>query len=109
MPLLKAKPSLDPDGIFALDPESFPWHVAHVRSGQEKSLARRLHALATAYFLPQVKKLTRGSGRDFVSHLPLIPGYLFFRGEHEIAGQALKLAIDTRNIIPCNGVNVVRA
>lgn len=93
MPLLKSEPSLYPDDIFALDAESFPWHVAHVRSRQEKSLARRLHGLSGAYYLPQVRKLIQRSGREFISYLPLIPGYLFFRGTQEISAQALRSGV----------------
>ncbi len=93
MPLLKSEPTLFPTEIFALDVKTSPWQVAHVRSRQEKSLARRLHAVSGPYFLPQVTKLTHRSGREFVSHLPLIPGYLFFRGAAEVADQALRSGV----------------
>jgi hypothetical protein len=42
MPLLPKEADFFPDDLFALAESSFPWHVAHVRSRQEKRVARRL-------------------------------------------------------------------
>jgi transcriptional antiterminator RfaH len=54
--------------------------VAHVKSRQEKALARHLQPLGIPYYLPQREQKIRRAGRKFVSYLPLFPGYLFFRG-----------------------------
>jgi transcription antitermination factor NusG len=62
-----------------LDPPS-PWRVAYVRSRQEKELARHLLQHAVPFYLPLAEKRVRRAGRQLVSHLPLFPGYVFFRG-----------------------------
>ena len=80
MPLLKREPDLFPEGLFDLPVESHPWWVAHVKSRQEKALARHLQPLGIPYYLPQREQKIRRAGRKFVSYLPLFPGYLFFRG-----------------------------
>jgi transcription termination/antitermination protein NusG len=80
MPLLKREPDVFPTGAFELTIEIAPWWVAHVRSRQEKALARYLRPLGVAHYLPQREHRVRRAGRKFVSYLPLFPGYLFFRG-----------------------------
>src|SRR5450756_2067383 len=80
MPLLKREPDLSPQDLFDLPVESHPWWVAHVKSRQEKALARYIQPLGIPYYLPQREQKIRRAGRKFVSHLPLFPGYLFFRG-----------------------------
>jgi len=80
MPLLKREPDLFPRNLFDLPVESHPWWVAHVKSRQEKALARHLQPLGIPYYLPQREQKIRRAGRSFVSYLPLFPGYLFFRG-----------------------------
>jgi len=45
MPLLKRELDLFPEGLFDLPVESHPWWVAHVKSRQEKALARHLQPL----------------------------------------------------------------
>ena len=80
MPLLKRQPDLFPQDLFDLPVESHPWWVAHVKSRQEKALARHLQPLGIPYYLPQREQKIRRTGRKFVSYLPLFPGYLFFRG-----------------------------
>jgi transcriptional antiterminator RfaH len=78
MPLLPREPQIEPEEIFSLDE---PWRVAHVRSRQEKALARYAHEHRIAFYLPQIEKQTERSGRRFSSYLPLFPGYFFFRGD----------------------------
>lgn len=78
MPLLKRETEVFPEQIFGL--KELPWWVAHIRSRQEKALARYLEPLQVPFYLPQHVKETRRQGRRLVSHLPLFPGYLFFRG-----------------------------
>ena len=57
--------------------------MAHLRSRQEKLLARYLREREIPFYLPQMEKRSRRSGRTFVSYLPLFAGYVFFRGERE--------------------------
>jgi transcription termination/antitermination protein NusG len=80
MPLLRREPDFFPQDLFDLPVESHPWWVAHVKSRQEKALARHLQPLGIPYYLPQREQKIRRAGRSFVSYLPLFPGYLFFRG-----------------------------
>jgi transcription termination/antitermination protein NusG len=80
MPLLERGPEIFPRGLFELSRTDFPWWVAHVRSRQEKVLARHLATLEVPFFLPQHAKGRRRGGRNLVSYLPLFPGYFFFRG-----------------------------
>ncbi|HEV3075627.1 MAG TPA: transcription termination/antitermination NusG family protein [Thermoanaerobaculia bacterium] len=78
MPILKSEVALSPPDLFDLP--DLPWRVAHVRSRQEKELARLLLRLNVPFYLPLAEKQVRRAGRRFVSFLPLFPGYLFFRG-----------------------------
>ena len=80
MPLLKIEPDIFPFNILELTAEEHPWWVAHVRSRQEKALARYLRPLEVPFYVPQVENRKKRGGRNFVSHLPLLPGYVFFRG-----------------------------
>lgn len=81
MPLLKREPDVFPSDLFQSTVDPGRWWVAHVRSRQEKALARYLQPLEVPYYLPQREKKVRRSGRTFRSFLPLFPGYLFFRGQ----------------------------
>ena len=87
MPILKREPDAFPDTIFEM---TDPWWVAHLRSRQEKLLARYLRDHEIPFYLPQMEKRSRRSGRTFVSYLPLFAGYLFFRGGREEKLSALK-------------------
>src|SRR5262249_43976865 len=80
MPILKPSLEVFPSGLFDIPPTDLPWWVAHVRSRQEKALARHLLPLEIPFYLPQWERTIRRSGRTFVSYLPLFPGYVFFRG-----------------------------
>lgn len=51
MPLLKREPDITP-GLFDLDAVTHPWRVAHVRSRQEKTLARHCHERGIPFYLP---------------------------------------------------------
>jgi transcription antitermination factor NusG len=90
MPLLRREPDLFPQDLFDLPVESHPWWVAHVKSRQEKALARHIQPLGIPYYLPQREQKIRRAGRKFVSHLPLFPGYLFFRGTDDDRYAALR-------------------
>jgi transcription antitermination factor NusG len=80
VPILKREVDLHPSDLFERTGGGPPWWVAHVRSRQEKSLARFLREIGAAHYLPQYEKVVRRSGRTFVSYLPLFTGYVFFRG-----------------------------
>ena len=66
------------------------WWVAHLRSRQEKVLARHLRERNVPFYLPQMEKRVRRAGRTFVSYLPLFSGYVFFRGGRDERLQALR-------------------
>jgi hypothetical protein len=71
-----------------------PWWVAHVRSRQEKRLARHLLQSEVPYYLPQRENRFRAGDRWRTSHLPLFTGYVFFRG-----GSGERLAARKSNFI----------
>lgn len=79
MPLLKRESDIFPASLFELSSAEIPWWVAHVRSRQEKALARYLRPLDVPFYLPQLEHRLSGA-RVRTSFLPLFPGYLFFRG-----------------------------
>jgi len=87
LPILKREPDVFPESIFEI---AQPWWVAHVRSRQEKALARYLQQLDIPYYLPQMEKKVRRNGRTIVSYLPLFGGYLFFKGGLEESGRAIR-------------------
>jgi hypothetical protein len=68
---LKREPDAFPEAIFDM---TDPWWVAHLRSRQEKVLARYLREYEIPFYLPQMQKRIRRSGRTFVSYLPLFSG-----------------------------------
>lgn len=90
MPILKREADLFPEALFELPRENYPWWVAHVRSRQEKALARYLVPFGIPFYLPQREQLVRRYGRKFQSYLPLFPGYLFFRGSRDDRYAALR-------------------
>lgn len=87
MPLLPKEAEIDPESIFDL---SDPWRVAHVRSRQEKVLARHLREGRVPFYLPQIEKSATRGGRKFVSYVPLFGGYVFFRGDRDARQRALR-------------------
>ncbi|HYN22309.1 MAG TPA: transcription termination/antitermination NusG family protein [Thermoanaerobaculia bacterium] len=90
MPILEPEVALNPSTLLDRSVEASPWRVARVRSRQEKVLARHLLRSGVGFYLPlQAKEIRRG-GRRFVSHLPLFPGYVFFRGGTEERAAALR-------------------
>ncbi|MEO6486562.1 MAG: transcription termination/antitermination NusG family protein [Thermoanaerobaculia bacterium] len=80
MPLLPKQPDVFPGDLLA-SLDGAPWWVAHVRSRQEKLLARHLIERDIGFFLPQSEREITSSGRRRRSYLPLFPGYVFFRAE----------------------------
>jgi transcription termination/antitermination protein NusG len=99
MPLLPKEIDFQPEDLFALSLEEYPWGVAHVRSRQEKVLARHLTQNAIPFYLPLTEERRKRSGRTFVSHIPLFPGYVFHRapeGRREVLWRSEVVA----NLIP---------
>ena len=79
MPILPRENDIFPENLFDLPVDEAPWEIAHLRSRQEKSVARLLLDGGKPFFLPQIEQKKKSSGRTFVSHLPLFPGYIFLR------------------------------
>lgn len=79
MPILRKECDIFPDDLFDLSTGDAPWEIAHLRSRQEKSVARLLLDGRKPFYLPQIEEMKKRSGRTFVSHLPLFPGYIFLR------------------------------
>lgn len=79
MPLLREETAIFPPDLFSMDLDSHPWGVAHVRSRQEKVLARHLTEHRIPFYLPTVAVRRKSGPRTLTSHLPLFPGYLFHR------------------------------
>jgi transcription antitermination factor NusG len=98
MPLRKRETDLYPVDLFSLTAGDWPWRVAHVRSRQEKGLARQLHTSGIPFYLPVAEKRALIGGRSRVSFLPLFPGYVFFRGGEEARRAALASRLVARLI-----------
>jgi transcriptional antiterminator RfaH len=79
MPILRRESDIFPEDLFELPTSEAPWEIAHLRSRQEKTVARLLLDGNKPFFLPQIVQKKKSSGRTFVSHLPLFPGYIFLR------------------------------
>ena len=97
MPLLKREPNVFPEDLFERGAEA-PWVVAHVRSRQEKVLARHLQPLGVPYYAPQREKTIRRAGRTLHSYLPLFPGYVFLRAGAEGRARAWGSGVVVRMI-----------
>jgi len=93
MPLLRKEPEIFPEDLFEARQ---PWRVAHVRSRQEKVLARHLLQHGIAFYLPQMERSIVRGGRRFTSHLPLFGGYVFFRGDAAARQAALRSNVVAR-------------
>ncbi|HEU4886748.1 MAG TPA: transcription termination/antitermination NusG family protein [Thermoanaerobaculia bacterium] len=79
MPILPKESDFYPDDLFDMSTAEAPWEIAHLRSRQEKMVARLLLEDEKPFYLPQIEKKKKSAGRTFVSHLPLFPGYIFVR------------------------------
>ena len=98
MPLLPKEADLFPDDFFALPEGPFPWHVAHVRSRQEKLMARRLMEQQIPFYLPQIERVSVRSSRRFRSYVPLFAGYVFYRGDGHARDAALRSGVTVQII-----------
>ncbi|MFO0891019.1 MAG: transcription termination/antitermination NusG family protein [Isosphaeraceae bacterium] len=97
MPILPAEPDFHPPGLWEEAPSVLPspddavWRCLHAKARQEKAVARELRKQGLTYYLPQVLKEDRTpQGRKIRSILPLFPGYLFLKGDHEARLAALR-------------------
>ena len=79
MPILAKESDIFPDDLFDMPTSEAPWEIAHLRSRQEKAVARLLLDGGKPFYLPQIQQKKKSSGRTFISHLPLFPGYIFLR------------------------------
>lgn len=79
MPILRKESDLYPANLFDIPTTEAPWEIVHVRSRQEKTVARILLDAEKPFYLPQIEQKKKTSQRTFVSHLPLFPGYVFVR------------------------------
>ncbi|HYC89903.1 MAG TPA: transcription termination/antitermination NusG family protein [Thermoanaerobaculia bacterium] len=79
MPILRRESDIFPEHLFDLSTQDAPWEIAHLRSRQEKAVARLLLGGGMPFYLPQVEQRTKSNGRMLVSYLPLFPGYIFLR------------------------------
>lgn len=83
MPILKREPDFLPETLFELSADRYPWWVVHVRSRQEKVLARECRQREIPFYLPLREHKNRRDPRHRISWLPLFPGYVFVRGDPE--------------------------
>lgn len=79
MPILAKESDVFPADLFDMPTAEAPWEIAHLRSRQEKAVARLLLDAAKPFYLPQIQQQKKSAGRTLVSHLPLFPGYIFVR------------------------------
>jgi transcriptional antiterminator NusG len=79
MTILRKESDVFPDDLFDMSTADAPWEIAHLRSRQEKSIARLLLDGRIPFYLPQIQQTRTSAGRALVSHLPLFPGYIFLR------------------------------
>ena len=86
MPILQKESEIYPADLFEIPAGEAPWRVAHVRSRQEKLLARFLATHHKPFYLPQIDQVVKRNGRTFTSHLPLFSGYVFLR---QVAGMEI--------------------
>jgi transcription antitermination factor NusG len=96
VPLLKRGLEIFPSALFELSRDESPWFVAHTRSRQEKALARYLTPLEIPFYLPSSENRVRRGGRNFVSYLPLFPGYVFLRGSSAARAAAVRSNVIVR-------------
>ena len=78
MPILRRESEIFPADLFSM-PDGGPWTIVHVRSRQEKAVARLFMDRKQPFYLPQIEKQVRRDGRTFKSFIPLFGGYLFIR------------------------------
>lgn len=102
MPLLELETFIYPEGLLA-EPQTESgldrWWVLHTRPRAEKTLSRKFLDRGARFYLPLYSREWRNKGRQFQSHLPLFPGYVFLFGDGEDRLRALETNL-VANIIP---------
>lgn len=76
-----------PPSLFPEAPAEATWFVLHTRSRQEKAVADALEALHTWCFLPLVTHTRVYRGRKIHVQWPLLPSYVFMKGQADQAYQ----------------------
>ena len=76
-----------PPSLFPEAPADGTWFVLHTRSRQEKAVADALEALHAWCFLPLVTHTRVYRGRKIHVQLPLLPSYVFMKGQADQAYQ----------------------
>lgn len=99
MPLLPKEIDILPEDLFTLPAGEYPWGVAHVRSRQEKVLARHLAQNDIPFYLPLTEIRRKRAGRQLASFVPLFPGYVFHRAP-ELRRDVLWRSDVIANLIP---------
>src|SRR5258708_36820982 len=82
MPNLRRESEIFPADLFSM-PDGGPWTIVHVRSRQEKAVARLFTERKQPFYLPQIEKQVRRNGRRFQSFIPLFGSYVFIRLKDE--------------------------
>jgi transcription antitermination factor NusG len=104
MPSLPLEPFVFPGDLLS-DPanggeDPGRWWVLHTRPRAEKSLARNFLRHTLPFFLPLYKRQWRSPGRRLLcSYVPLFPGYVFLRGDHQVRLVALETNLVARVLI----------
>lgn len=107
VPLLAKEIEIFPEDLFDLSSEAGLWVVAHVRSRQEKTLARHLKRHGVGFYLPQIAKSRRRGGRTYTSYVPLFAGYVFLRLDASARGIAWRSNV-VGNLIDVDDQDLVR-
>lgn len=87
MPILKREATLLPEDLleneWSAEDAERPWLVVHTKPRAEKTLARRLAADGTPFFLPLYEQRPERQERVKSSFKPLFPGYVFVRANED--------------------------
>lgn len=84
------EPPMFPPGVSSMSELPGPWWVAHTKSRFEKAFARDLLCRGVGYFLPLVRRVRVVGGKKKAALLPVFPSYVFFCGDQEARGIAMR-------------------
>lgn len=102
MPLLELETFVYPEELLStpdLQSSVERWWVLHTRPRAEKTLTRRFLDRGASFYLPLYSRKWRNKGREFESHLPLFPGYVFLFGDQTDRLRALETNL-VAHVIP---------